>query len=65
MNDREQTKKLLESFVKYLDDYPDQRFWQALSNWSENTFIYTSEIQKVDNDLIDMYAFNCKRIRRK
>ena len=27
-------KKLLESFTAYCKKYPEQRFWQALCNWS-------------------------------
>ena len=34
------SQKLLESFTAYCKMYPDQRFWQALRNWSGYTFIY-------------------------
>ena len=34
--------KLLESFAAYCNEYPEQRFWQALRNWSEYNFIYGS-----------------------
>jgi len=27
-------KKVLADFVKYCKKYPEQRFWQALRNWS-------------------------------
>lgn len=32
-------KKLLKSFTKYCEKYPDQRFWQALKNWAGVSFI--------------------------
>ena len=34
-------RKLL-SFTKYCIENPEQRFWQALRNWSEYNFIYGS-----------------------
>lgn len=40
------TKKELEklkSFVKYCKEHPEQRFWQALRNWANVGFIYTSD----------------------
>lgn len=27
-------KKLLDEFVEYCNKHPEQRFWQALRNWS-------------------------------
>jgi hypothetical protein len=35
--------KLLESFVTYCRQHPDERFWQALRNWSGAfNFIFAS-----------------------
>lgn len=31
---------LLRSFIAYCVSHPDQRFWQALRNWSGHNFIY-------------------------
>jgi len=31
--------KALASFVSFCKDHPDQRFWQALRNWSKFNFI--------------------------
>ncbi len=43
-------KKLLESFVKYCGEHPDERFWQALRNWSDFNFIWESnEFMEVPN----------------
>lgn len=34
--------KTLASFVVYCEAHPEQRFWQALRNWSGWPFIYAS-----------------------
>lgn len=34
--------KVLASFVAYCQQYPDQRFWQALRNWSDYNFVLVS-----------------------
>ena len=28
-------KELLEDFIKYCEAHPEERFWQALRNWSK------------------------------
>lgn len=38
MNEKLQTQ--LDSFTLYCHTYPDQRFWQALRNWSQYNFIF-------------------------
>lgn len=35
-------QKLLESFAEYCISHPEQRFWQALRNWSNVGYIYKS-----------------------
>lgn len=52
---KEQTK--LESFVVYCKMYPEQRFWQALRNWSGYEKIYGEKYnEKVDDfELIDTF----------
>ena len=42
--------KQLKSFTAYCLSHKDERFWQALRNWSGNSFIYVSEHSI--NDLI-------------
>jgi hypothetical protein len=37
-------QKQLESFIAYCKAYPDQRFWQALRNWSGYAMIYGSDM---------------------
>jgi len=38
-----ENSELLESFVRYCQEHPDQRFWQALRNWSGYPFILGSD----------------------
>jgi len=40
------SQTLLQSFVTYCQDHPEERFWQALRNWSKWSFI------GVSNDLV-------------
>lgn len=35
-------QKLLKSFTEYCNKYPEERFWQALRNWSGVPFIFAS-----------------------
>jgi len=49
--------KELKSFAEYCLLHPEQRFWQALRNWSEVATIYWSVYNdKIDDlELIDTY----------
>ena len=42
--------KQLKSFVEYCENNPEQRFWQALRNWSGYSFVYLSN----DGDPADL-----------
>lgn len=42
MNIRSQKTK--EEFIKYLEEHPQERFWQAVRNFSEYAFIIASDI---------------------
>ena len=42
------SKKLLTSFTKYCEKYPDLRFWQALVNWCGKN-VYTVEYDSLDD----------------
>jgi hypothetical protein len=45
--------KTLKSFVDYCEAHPQERFWQALRNWSGYNFIYKSYYcQHLSNDLL-------------
>jgi hypothetical protein len=52
-----ENKELLDSFVKYCEANPNQRFWQALSNWSPFSYIYGSQKQIENKGLVDLYYF--------
>lgn len=52
-------QKQLESFTTYCKEYPEQRFWQALRNWTRKqkgyekvNFILTAEL---NDDLYDPF----------
>jgi hypothetical protein len=52
--DKSKNKGKLESFIKHCQDHPEDRFWQALRNWSEYTFIYGSkEPTNIDIDALE------------
>lgn len=40
--------ELLMSFAAYCNENPEQRFWQALRNWSQHPFILAAR----DKDLV-------------
>lgn len=51
---------LLQSFTDYCNNHPDERFWQALRNWSKFGFIFGFPIGKLptrefDKNLIDTF----------
>ena len=35
-------KKTLDDFTAYCEAHPDERFWQALRNWTRQGFILTA-----------------------
>lgn len=35
--------ELLQSFIIYCTQHPDQRFWQALRNWSGAPYIFMGD----------------------
>lgn len=37
------SRDLLDDFTTYCRDNPDERFWQALRNWSGQAFIWASK----------------------
>lgn len=50
-----------EAFIKYLAEHPDERFWQALTNFSGNQFIFVYNAKPGDvksslNDLDNLRA---------
>jgi len=53
------SKELLSSFVIYCLLHPEQRFWQALRNWSGFHFIYGSD--EPDKAQIDTFYLEKKK----
>ena len=50
-------KKTLQSFIKYCEEHPEERFWQALCNWSK-LFIYARN--ELGEDLQDTFYWENK-----
>ena len=38
--DKTHNSEVLASFAEYCKEHPDERFWQALRNWSGYPFIF-------------------------
>lgn len=36
-------KELLEDFIKFCNEHPELRFWQALKTWAKVDFIYVKK----------------------
>jgi len=43
MSAKTRDEELKQDFIKYLQEHPELRFWQALCNWSGHAFIYVSD----------------------
>ncbi len=37
---------MLKDFIKYCEEHPQERFWQALRNWSGYAFIFAKNSLK-------------------
>jgi len=48
-----ESRELLDSLVEYCQNHPEERFWQALRNWSKWSFIYASN--KMCLDCLDTF----------
>lgn len=47
--------ELLDSFIDYCRKHHNERFWQALTNWSTFNYIYGSERDKSTDGLCDVF----------
>lgn len=54
------SEKLLIEFCQYCSEHPDERFWQALRNWSGYSYVCVSEHFPSDIDIIDTFYFEKK-----
>lgn len=57
--------QVLTDFVRYCREHPEERFWQALRNFSGYPFLYVSSIPSYgfDNDIniLDTFYWEGKR----
>lgn len=51
--------EVLASFVRYCQENPEHRFWQALRNWSGYHFILTAELS--DEKRMDTFNWEGRR----
>ena len=52
------SKKQLNSFIKYCENHKEERFWQALTNWSKYNFILGSkaiDFEDIPNNMEDVF----------
>lgn len=57
--DETRNSKVLKDFVAYCEAHKDQRFWQALRNWSGYPFIFAGMTQpnpSLEDDCFDPYT---------
>ena len=55
-------KKLLKEFTEYCKNHKNERFWQALRNWSKFSYIFVGE--HLGSEIIggkDTFYFTTKR----
>lgn len=45
-------QKSLESFAEYCISHPQEKFWQAVRNWSDTPFILKADSVDFENDEI-------------
>lgn len=41
---------MLAAFTAYCRQHPEERFWQALRNWTEFSFIFSARVAKEGED---------------
>ena len=57
---KNRNQNILNDFIKYCEEHPCERFWQALRNWSTYAFIYASDGMLEDYKTIDTFYFEGK-----
>lgn len=48
-------RELLASFWDYCCDHPEERFWQALRNWSGHTYVLTARTHEFHGAIDTFY----------
>lgn len=63
-NERLPNDVVLDSFLRYCLEHPEQRFWQQLRNWSGAKFVLVAEDYDLENNywkgVRDTFFFNGK-----
>ena len=55
-------KQILDDFVAYCTAHPQERFWQALRNWSGYSYIYGRKVIDFETyDDIDTFYFKGRK----
>lgn len=61
---RSKNNKTLVDFIAYCQTHPEERFWQALRNWSGHKFVYVADASvpeyQVGTDLTDTFYWTGK-----
>lgn len=50
----------LQSLTEYCEAHPEQRFWQAVRNWSGYNFVYVSDFLAELDPVVDTFGFQEK-----
>lgn len=53
--DDRRSRKTKEAFIDYITTHPDERFWQAIRNFSGYSFVYVSKKLLEGEDLEDTF----------
>ena len=53
-------EELSKSFAKYCQEHPQERFWQALRNWSGYAFVCVSHVFPSGTDIQDTFYWEGK-----
>ena len=68
-SDNMKSQKLLESFTKYCNKHPEERFWQALRNWGAFGYILAATTWSYEkghgfyDDIVDTFYWENKETR--
>lgn len=57
---KSKNRKLLEEFIDYCIEHPEERFWQALRNWSGFNYIYANKDTRINDAGQDTFYFKEK-----
>jgi hypothetical protein len=49
------SKQTKEDFIKYLEEHPEERFWQAIRNFSGYAFVLGSDILPIEGQRDTFY----------